>query len=31
MQSFTHEEAEHVISYFNDAQSALPFRQQDQD
>ncbi|MHA7854879.1 GNAT family N-acetyltransferase [Marinobacter shengliensis] len=31
IQSFTHEEAEHVISYFNDAQSALPFRQQEPD
>ena len=31
IENFTHEEAEHVLGYFKDAQSVLPFRQQTQD
>lgn len=31
IENFTHEEADHVRGYFNDAESALPFRQQEQD
>lgn len=31
IESFIHEEADHVVSYCDDAQSALPFRQQEQD
>lgn len=31
IENFTHEEAEHVLGYFDDAKSVLPFRQQEQD
>ncbi|PPI81744.1 N-acetyltransferase [Marinobacter flavimaris] len=31
IENFTHEEAEHVLGYFEDAKSVLPFRQQEQD
>ncbi len=31
IENFTHEEAEHVLGYFKEAQSVLPFRQQTQD